>query len=135
MKAMSDVNWDEIEFLADILNRHPIESLRRIAEIEGIDYYRLKRIYDKYYGKYVTVNAMYNIKRIGLRSYIAFLSVPKERLRETAIKLRKNPFFSMWTLFLGSKTASPRYFTFPKSRLVFWIGLWRSTPTTTSTMR
>ena len=89
---MSEPVMEELEFLVEILERHPVDSLRKIAEEEGIDYYRLKRLYDKYYGKYLTVNALYNIREIGLKSFVAFLSVPAEELMRVASEIGPNPF-------------------------------------------
>lgn len=116
---MAEVNWDEIELLADILNRYPTESLRRISQAEGIDYYRLKRIYDKYYGKYITVNAMYDIKKIGLKSYVAFLSVPKEELRDTAKRVLRNPFFIHADALFGFKNGLATVLHVPKEQVGF----------------
>ncbi|WP_367883189.1 hypothetical protein [Thermococcus peptonophilus] len=71
-----DIRFEEIEFLVELLSKYPpLESLRSIAKKEGLDYYKLKRIYDKYYRKYLTVSAMYNIRLIGLKSFVAFLAV------------------------------------------------------------
>ncbi|AFL95307.1 hypothetical protein CL1_1104 [Thermococcus cleftensis] len=89
---MVDPMMEELEFLAEILNKYPLESLKKIAESEGIDYYRLKRLYDKYYGKYLTVGCIINIKKLGLRSFVAFLSVSPDRLMETAVRMTQNPF-------------------------------------------
>lgn len=89
---MGQPAMEDLEFLTDVLNRHPLESLKKIAEEEGVDYYRLKRLYDKYYGKYLRVTAHINIKVIGLRSYIAILGVPADRLMETTMKIVNNPF-------------------------------------------
>jgi len=116
---MQDINPEELQFLADILNRYPLESLKRIAELEGIDYHRLTRIYDKYYGKYVTVNAMYDIKKIGLRSYVAFLSVPREKLREVATEMRKNPFFISIDAIFGFKNGISTVLHVPKEQVGF----------------
>ncbi len=91
---MPEPVMEELELLVEILNRHPLESLRKIAESEGIEYYRLKRLYDKYYGKYLTVNAYIDIKRLGIRSFVAFLSVPPDRLMEVARRVTRNPFVS-----------------------------------------
>jgi len=89
---MSEPVREELEFLIEILERHPLDSLKKIAEEEGIDYYRLKRLYDRYYGKYLTVNAFISIRRLGLRSYVAFLSVPPEKLLDIGIRMTQNPF-------------------------------------------
>ncbi|NJE05469.1 Lrp/AsnC family transcriptional regulator [Thermococcus sp. M36] len=89
---MGEPVMEDIEFLVEILRRHPLESLKKIAETEKIDYYRLKRLYDKYYGKYVTVNAVHNTRIIGLRSFVAFLSVPPDRLMEVGHRMTQNPF-------------------------------------------
>ncbi|ASJ06170.1 Lrp/AsnC family transcriptional regulator [Thermococcus pacificus] len=89
---MPEPVMEELELLVEILDRHPLESLRRIAESEGIEYYRLKRLHDKYYGKYLTVSASANIRRIGLRSFVAFLSVSPDRLMEVASRVTRNPF-------------------------------------------
>ncbi|NJE02518.1 Lrp/AsnC family transcriptional regulator, partial [Thermococcus sp. JdF3] len=83
---------EELEFLVEILNRHPTDSLKKISESEGIDYYRLKRLYDKYYGKYLNVSALYNLRLIGLKSFVAFLSVPPDELMEVANRMATNPF-------------------------------------------
>lgn len=116
---MRDINPGELQFLADILNKYPLESLKRIAELEGINYHRLTRIYDKYYGKYVTVNAMYDIKKIGLRSYVAFLSVPREKLREVATEMRKNPFFISIDAIFGFKNGISALLHVPKEQVGF----------------
>ncbi|WP_258083518.1 Lrp/AsnC family transcriptional regulator [Thermococcus thermotolerans] len=89
---MGEPVMEELEFLVEILVRHPTDSLKKIAEEEGIDYYRLKRLYDKYYGKYISVSAVYNIRIIGLRSYLAFLSVPSDSILETGYRMAQNPF-------------------------------------------
>ncbi len=89
---MNGPDMEELEFLVELLERHPLNSLRKIAEAEGIEYYRLKRLYDKYYGKYLVVSTRFNIKRLGLRSFVAFLSVPSEDLLLTAEKITQNPF-------------------------------------------
>ncbi|AAL80371.1 Lrp/AsnC family transcriptional regulator [Pyrococcus furiosus DSM 3638] len=100
---MSEVNWDDILWLVEVLEKHPRDSLRSIAKKEGINYYKLKRIYDKYYGKYVVVSALYNITRIGLKSYIAFLSIPKSEIIPTAELLSENPFIVYITPIFGFK--------------------------------
>ncbi|NJD98643.1 Lrp/AsnC family transcriptional regulator [Thermococcus sp. LS1] len=89
---MAEPVMEELEFLVEILGRHPTDSLKKIAEEEDIDYYRLKRLYDKYYGKYLTVNASYNLRLIGLKSFVAFLSVPPEELMEVVDRIAANPF-------------------------------------------
>ncbi|MCD6373412.1 MAG: Lrp/AsnC family transcriptional regulator [Thermococcus sp.] len=89
---MPEPLMEELNFLVTLLEKYPLESLKKIAESEGMDYYKLKRLYDKYYGKYVTVSAMYNIRKIGLRSFVAFMSVPSSSLKETAMKISQNPF-------------------------------------------
>ncbi|NJE10921.1 Lrp/AsnC family transcriptional regulator [Thermococcus sp. MAR1] len=100
---MGEPIMEELEFLVEILEKHPLDSLRKIAEEEGIDYYRLKRLYDKYYGKYLTVSAIYNIRAIGLRSYLAFLSVPSDRILETGYKITQNPFVAFVNPAFGFK--------------------------------
>ncbi|AEH24996.1 Lrp/AsnC family transcriptional regulator [Pyrococcus yayanosii] len=97
------VNLEELEWLAELLNKYPRESLKRIADIEGIEYHRLKRLYDRYYGRYVFVNAMYNITKLGLKSYVAFLSVPKVELRMKAEEMLRNPFVVHVTPIFGFK--------------------------------
>jgi len=89
---MNGPDMEELEFLVQILEKHPLDSLKRISDEEGIDYYRLKRLYDKYYGRYLVVSAHFNIKRLGLRSFVAFLSVPSEDLVATAERITRNPF-------------------------------------------
>ncbi|WP_048810970.1 Lrp/AsnC family transcriptional regulator [Thermococcus gammatolerans] len=114
---MQDVNPDEIELLVELLNKYPVESLKKIAELEGLDYHKLTRIYDKYYGKYVFVNAMYDIKKIGLKSYIAYLSVPRERLREVALRMKQNPFFVDITAMFGFKNGITAIVYVPKEQV------------------
>ncbi|NJE76629.1 Lrp/AsnC family transcriptional regulator [Thermococcus sp. ES12] len=89
---MGEPIMEELEFLVEILEKHPLDSLKKIAEEEGIDYYRLKRLYDKYYGKYLTVSAIISLKRLGLRTYVAFLTVPPDRLLEVGVRMSQNPF-------------------------------------------
>ena len=100
---MNGPDMEELEFLVELLERHPLDSLRKIAEAEGIEYYRLKRLYDKYYGKYLVVNTRFNIKRLGLRSFVAFLSVPSEDLLLTAERITQNPFVNYVNLAFGFK--------------------------------
>ncbi|NJE30068.1 Lrp/AsnC family transcriptional regulator [Thermococcus sp. 18S1] len=110
---MTEPVMSELEFLVEILDKYPLESLKKIAESEGIDYYRLKRLYDKYYGKYLTVNASYNIKKIGLRSFITFLSVPSDKIMEVAYRLMKNPFVSYANPAFGFKNGFSIVFHIP----------------------
>ncbi|ASJ08140.1 transcriptional regulator [Thermococcus siculi] len=110
---MPEPSIEELEFLVEILDRHPLESLRKIAEEEGMDYYRLKRLYDKYYGKYLNVNAMINIKKLGLRSFVAFLSVSPERLMEVASRLTQNPFIGYVNPAFGFKNGLSVVFVAP----------------------
>lgn len=91
---MTEPVMKELEFLVELLTKYPTDSLRKIAKSENIDYYRLKRLYDKYYGRYITVNAFYNLRLIGLKSYVAFLSVPSDKLMEITNKMAANPFIS-----------------------------------------
>jgi DNA-binding Lrp family transcriptional regulator len=114
-----DVKIEEIEFLVEILNKHPKESLRKIASIEGIDYYRLKRLYDKYYGvgKHVQVNAIYDIARVGLRSYVAFLSMSKEDIPHVALKMANNPFIAYITATFGFKIGISAVLHIPKEQV------------------
>ncbi len=114
---MGNVNLREIEFLVELLNKYPIESLRKIAESEGIDYYRLKRIYDKYYGKYIQVNAMYNISRIGLKSFVAFLSVPRSELREVAWRMFQNPYVVYLNAMFGFKNGISAILHIPRDQV------------------
>ncbi|RLF91323.1 Lrp/AsnC family transcriptional regulator [Thermococci archaeon] len=100
---MASIDQTELEWLLDILNKYPRESLRKISEREGIEYHRLKRTYDKYYGKYVFVSAVYDIIKLGLKSYVAFLSVPKVELSSKALELLKNPFVAHITPIFGFK--------------------------------
>ncbi|WP_297510140.1 Lrp/AsnC family transcriptional regulator [Thermococcus sp.] len=116
---MGEVNVEEIEFLVEILERHPLESLRKIAAKEGIDYYRLKRIYDKYYGKYMTVNAIYNLRRIGLKSFVAFLSVPAERLLEVGRRITQNPFVAYANPAFGFKNGLSLVLHIPKEQVKY----------------
>ncbi|AFK21997.1 Lrp/AsnC family transcriptional regulator [Pyrococcus sp. ST04] len=98
---MPSIDKNEVEWLAEILNKYPRESLRKIATSEGIDYHKIKRIYDKYYGKYVFVSAVYNIVKLGLKSYVAFLNVPKVELTTKAKEMLKNPFIAHITPIFG----------------------------------
>ncbi|ACJ17108.1 conserved hypothetical protein [Thermococcus onnurineus NA1] len=116
---MSELNMEEIEFLVELLNKYPTESLRKIAELEGIDYYRLKRLYDKYYGEYVQVNAMYRIEKVGLRSYIAFLSVPRSELRSVAARIQQNPFMIDQTAMFGFKNGISSILHIPKEQVKY----------------
>ncbi len=83
---------DDIRLLTEILERHPIESLSRIAELEGISYSRLRKLYMSHYGKEVSVSAEYNIVRIGLDSYVAFLGLRGEEMVKAVAELERNPF-------------------------------------------
>jgi len=114
---MSEPLMEELEFLFNLLEKYPLESLKKIAEAEGIDYYRLKRLYDKYYGKYITVSAMYNIKRIGLRSFVAFMNVPSSSLMKTALRLSRNPFVSYINPAFGFKNGLSLVFYVPKDQV------------------
>ncbi len=114
---MRDPSMEELEFLFKLLEKHPLDSLRKIAEAEGIEYYKLKRLYDRYYGKYLTVSAMYDIKRIGLRSFIAFLSVPSSSLMKTALRLSRNPFVSYINPAFGFKNGLSVVFNVPKDQV------------------
>ncbi len=102
----------------ELLSKYPpLESLRSIAREEGLDYYKLKRIYDKYYGKYLTVSARYNIRIIGLKSFVAFLAVSPESLLETAIQLTKNPFIKYVNPAFGFKNGLSLYFQVPHDQV------------------
>ncbi|BAD86302.1 hypothetical protein, conserved [Thermococcus kodakarensis KOD1] len=114
---MGEVKLEEIEFLVELLSKYPLESLRSIAREEGLDYYKLKRIYDKYYGKYLTVSARYNIRIIGLKSFVAFLAVSPESLLETAIQLTKNPFIKYVNPAFGFKNGLSLYFQVPHDQV------------------
>ena len=100
---MAGPSMEEIELLVDILNRHPLDSLRKISREEGMEYYKLKRLYDRYYGRYVTVNAMFNIRRVGLRSFVAFMNIPRESLKEVGFRITKNPFVGYTNPIFGFK--------------------------------
>ncbi|RLF78486.1 Lrp/AsnC family transcriptional regulator, partial [Thermococci archaeon] len=91
---LPQINYDEIDFLVNLLEKYPRESLRKISELEGIEYFKLKRLYDKYYGedKFVQVNAILNISKLGLKSFVAFLDIPRDELRSRALEILKNPF-------------------------------------------
>ncbi len=113
---MGNVNMEELEFLVELLNKYPRESLRKIAEKEGVDYYRLKRIYDKYYEKYTQVSAIYNISRIGLKSFVAFLSVPRSDLRTVAWQMFQNPFIVYLNAMFGFKNGISAILHIPKDQ-------------------
>ena len=110
---MQEPAMEELEFLVEILDRHPLDSLRKIAKSEGIEYYRLKRLYDRYYGKYVHVSVVLNLKRMGLRSFVGFLSVPPERLIEVASRMVQNPFISYVNPAFGFKNGLSVMFLVP----------------------
>ncbi|AEC51803.1 hypothetical protein PNA2_0887 [Pyrococcus sp. NA2] len=110
------INFKEIEWLAEILNKYPRDSLRKIAKSEGIDYYKLKRVYDKYYGKYIFVSAIYNITKLGLKSYVAFLSVPKKELIEKGKEMLRNPFFVYINPIFGFKNGIQAILHVPKDQ-------------------
>ncbi|GAB6136613.1 Lrp/AsnC family transcriptional regulator [Thermococcus prieurii] len=114
---MGGINTDEIEFLVELLEKYPLESLRRIASAEGLDYYRLKRIYDKYYSKYLVVSATYNIRLLGLKSFVGFLSVPSDRLIEVAVRMTKNPFIGYVNPAFGFKNGLSVIFYVPKDQV------------------
>lgn len=116
---MTEPVMSELEFLVEILNKHPTESLKRISESEGVSYYRLKRLYDKYYGQYVQVNAMYRIEKIGLKSYIAFLSVPRSELRSVAAQIHKNPFMVDQIAMFGFKNGINSILHIPKEQVKY----------------
>ncbi len=99
---MPESELDEMIFLVELLNKYPTDSIRKIAQSEGIDYYYLKRLYDKY-RDHISVYAIYNIKRLGLHSYLVFLSVPREKLRETAEVLKASPFVLHVSAMFGFK--------------------------------
>lgn len=114
---MSEVKVEEIEFLVEILDKYPLESLRKIAQMEGLDYYKLKRLYDKYYGRYVNVSAFINMRLIGLKSFVGFLSVPSDRLFEVASRMTKNPFIGYVNPAYGFKNGLSIIFYVPKDQL------------------
>jgi len=114
---MSEPIMEELEFLVGLFEKYPLESLKKIAEKEGIEYYKLKRLYDKYYGKYITVSAMYDIKRIGLRSFVAFMNVPSSSLMKTALRLSRNPFVSYINPAFGFKNGLSMVFFVPNDQL------------------
>ena len=114
---MGGVKEDEIGLLMELLTKYPLESLRKIASVEGLDYYRLKRIYDRYYGKYIFVNAIYNIRILGLKSFVAFLSVPSSELMETATRMTRNPFVAYVNPAFGFKNGLSAILHVPKEQV------------------
>jgi len=114
---MGGVKEDEIEFLVELLSKYPLESLRKIASAEGLDYYKLKRIYDRYYGKYLVVSATYNIRLLGLKSFVGFLSVPADRLIEVALRMTQNPFIGYVNPAFGFKNGLSVIFYVPKDQV------------------
>ncbi|MBO8173949.1 MAG: Lrp/AsnC family transcriptional regulator [Thermococcus sp.] len=113
---MSEIKIEEVEYLAEILEKYPRESLLKIAKKEDIDYYKLKRLYDKYYGKYVHVSAIYDIAKLGLKSYIAFLSVPREEIRRVALQMARNPFIPSIAAIFGFKNGISAVLHIPKEQ-------------------
>lgn len=116
---MGEPSMEELEFLVELLQKHPLDSLRRISKEENVDYYRLKRLYDKYYGigKQVQVNALYNIRRIGLDSVLAFLSIPREKLVEVNSRLAANPFVAYSNPAFGFKNGLSVIISVPVDQL------------------
>jgi len=113
---MGEVKEEEIKYLVSLLEKYPVESLRKIAKEEGIDYYKLKRLYDKYYGKYVLVHAHYSMRALGLKSFVGFLSVPSDRLLEVAKRMTKNPFIGYVNPAFGFKNGLSIIFYVPKNQ-------------------
>jgi len=89
---MAEEDMESIKLLTEILERHPIESLSRIAELENISYSKLRKIYMAHYGRDVLVSAEYNIVKIGLDSYVAFLGISGEDMVRAIAELERNPF-------------------------------------------
>jgi len=85
-------NFKEIEKLIEILEKHPLENLKKIAELEEIRYNQLRKLYSKHYGREVTVSALFDIWRLGLDSYVAFLNVEKNVFKDVLERLQRNPF-------------------------------------------
>lgn len=82
---MGEVKFEEIEFLVELLSKYFLESFRSIVWEEGLDYYKFKCIYDKYYGKYLIVSVRYNIRIIGFKSFVVFFVVFFESFFEIVI--------------------------------------------------
>ncbi|WP_048150153.1 Lrp/AsnC family transcriptional regulator [Palaeococcus ferrophilus] len=116
-----EINLSEIDFLVDVLNKHPRESLRKIAELEGIDYSRLRRLYEKYYGpdKYVSVYSLFNMTRLGFKSYIAYLSVPKSEMNIVARRMLRNPFVATVHPTFGFKIGLKSILHIPKEQTIY----------------
>ena len=114
---MVEVKEEEIEFLVGLLNKYPLESLRKIAQFAGIEYYKLKRLYDKYYEKYITVSASINLRLIGLKSFVGFLSVPSENLLQVAERITRNPFIGYVNPAYGFKNGLSIIFYAPKDQV------------------
>ncbi|WP_048166036.1 Lrp/AsnC family transcriptional regulator [Palaeococcus pacificus] len=117
----NSINYEELDFLVEILTKYPKESLKKISELEGIEYYKLKRIYDKYYGpdKYVQVSTIYNIAKIGLKSFVAFISVPRDELRSKALEILKNPFCNYLNASFGFKLGIAAYYHIPVDQVKY----------------
>ena len=114
---MGEPSMEELEFLVEILQKHPLDSLKRIAKEEELDYYRLKRTYDRYYGKYITVNATMNIRKLGLKSFMGFLSVPSDRLLEVGRRITQNPFVGYASPAFGFKNGLSILFYVPTDQV------------------
>ena len=91
----------DIRLLTEILERHPLESLSKIAELEGISYTKLRKIYMAHYGKDVLVSAEYSIAKIGLDSYVAFLGLSGEDMVKAVAELERNPFVAYMNSVFG----------------------------------
>ena len=116
---MGEPSMEELKFLVELLQKHPLDSLKKISREENVDYYRLKRLYDKYYGvgKQIQVNALYNIRRIGLDSVFAFLSVPRDKLVEVNYRLAANPFIGYSNPAFGFKNGLAIIISVPVNQL------------------
>jgi len=108
---------EELEFLITLFEKHPLDSLRKISKEEGIDYYRLKRLYDKHYKKNLIVSAVYNPNVLGLKSFLAFITVPKESLMEVGYRMSKNPFVMYFNPAYGFKNGINSIMHVPKDQV------------------
>ncbi len=89
---MEGQDIEDVKLLVEVLEKHPLDNLSRIAELENISYSRLRKVYMAHYKKDVLVSANYDLTKIGIVSYVAFLGLSGEEMVRAVADLEKNPF-------------------------------------------